>query len=103
MTKTEYEVYLRHGDEEGEFFVDVRKDIVDSNNEIINGGEYIEGEIFDNYDKAKERFSQFVMQFLETGDTVGENNDVEYEKNIGDTITDARRCRDGRGCCESIL
>ena len=82
MTKTEYEVYLRHGDEEGEFFVDVRKDIVDSNNEIINGGEYIEGEIFDDYDKAKERFSQFVMQFLETGDTVGENNEVEYEKNI---------------------
>ena len=82
MTKTEYEVYLRHGDEEGEFFVDVRKDIVDSNKDIINGGEYIEGEIFDNYDKAKERFSQFVMQFLETGDTVGENNEVEYEKNI---------------------
>tara|TARA_Y100000401_G_scaffold1951_1_gene1415 strand:- start:993 stop:1238 length:246 start_codon:yes stop_codon:yes gene_type:complete len=80
MTKTEYEVYLRHGDEEGEFFVDVRKDIVDSNNEIINGGEYIEGEIFDNYDKAKERFSHFVMQFLETGDTVGENNEVEYDK-----------------------
>ena len=65
MTKTEYEVYLRHGDEEGEFFVDVRKDIVDSNNEIINGGEYIEGEIFDDYDKAKKRFLEFTRLYAE--------------------------------------
>ena len=45
-TKVEYEVYLRHGDEEGEFYVDVRKDIVDSDGDVVNGGEYIEGEIF---------------------------------------------------------
>jgi hypothetical protein len=80
MGTVEYEVYLRHGEKDGEFYVDVRKDIVDSNKDIINGGEYIEGEIFDNYNKAKERFSQFVKQFLKTGATVGENNEVEYDE-----------------------
>ena len=55
-THVEYEIFLRHGDEEGEFFVDVREDIVDSDGEIINGGEYIEGFIFDAYEKAKEKF-----------------------------------------------
>ena len=57
-TKVEYEIFLRHGDEAGEFFVDVRKDIVDSDGYVVNGGEYIEGEIFDDYDKAKEKFAE---------------------------------------------
>ena len=35
-TKVEYEIFLRHGDEAGEFFVDVRKDIVDSDGDIVN-------------------------------------------------------------------
>ena len=76
-TKVEYEIFLRHGDEAGEFFVDVRKDIVDSDGEIINGGEYIEGEIFDDYNKAGERFLQFVKQYEETGDQVNIYNEVE--------------------------
>ena len=76
-TKVEYEVYLRHGDEEGEFYVDVRKDIVDSDGDVVNGGEYIEGEIFDDYNKAGERFLQFVKQYEETGDQVNIYNEVE--------------------------
>ena len=36
-TKVEYEIFLRHGDEAGEFFVDVRKDIVDSDGDVVNG------------------------------------------------------------------
>ena len=81
-THVEYEVYLRHGDEEGEFYVDVRKDIVDSDGDVVNGGEYIEGEIFDDYDKAGERFLQFVKQYEKrasviTGDKVNIYNEVE--------------------------
>ena len=76
-TKVEYEIFLRHGDEAGEFFVDVRKDIVDSDNDVVNGGEYIEGEIFDDYNKAGERFLQFVKQYEETGDQVNIYNEVE--------------------------
>ena len=76
-THVEYEVYLRHGDEEGEFYVDVRKDIVDSDGDVVNGGEYIEGEIFDDYNKAGERFLQFVKQYEETGDQVNIYNEVE--------------------------
>ena len=76
-THVEYEVYLRYGDEEGEFFVDVRKDIVDSDGDVVNGGEYIEGEIFDDYGKAGERFLQFIKQYEETGDQVNSDNEVE--------------------------
>ena len=81
-THVEYEVFLRYGDEEGEFFVDVRKDIVDSDGDVVNGGEYIEGEIFDDYNKAGERFLQFVKQYEKrasviTGDKVNIYNEVE--------------------------
>ena len=88
-THVEYEVFLRYGDEEGDFFVDVRKDIVDSDGDVVNGGEYIEGEIFDDYDKAKKRFLEFIRlygevvrfstQRFEAG-TVNVYNEVEDEK-----------------------
>ena len=55
----EYEIFLRRGIEKGEFYVDVREDIVNSDGDIINGGEYLEGEIFDDYNKAKETFLEF--------------------------------------------
>ena len=57
-TKVEYEIFLRHGDEEGEFYVDVREDIVDSDGDIVNGGEYVEGFIFDDYNEAKEKWKE---------------------------------------------
>ena len=84
-THVEYEVFLRYGDEEGEFFVDVRKDIVDSNGDVVNGGEYIEGEIFDDYDKAKKRFLEFARLYegeLRDGCSgiVNVHNEVEEEK-----------------------
>ena len=77
-TKIQYEVRLTYGDEEGEFNVDVREDIVDSDNDVVNGGEYIEGEIFDDYNKAGERFLQIVKQYEETGDQVNIYNEVEH-------------------------
>ena len=79
-THVEYEVYLRYGDEEREFYVDVRKDIVDSDGYVVNGGEYIEGEIFDDYNKAGERFLQFIKQYEETGDQVNIDNEVEDDR-----------------------
>jgi hypothetical protein len=85
-TKVEYEVFLRYGDEEGEFFVDVRKDIVDSDGDVVNGGEYIEGEIFDDYDKAKKKFLKFARLYEEEfrdgchAGIVNVYNEVEEEK-----------------------
>ena len=55
-TKVEWEVYLRHGDIDGEFYVDVREDIVDSDGDIVNGGRYVEGFIFDDYNEAGKKF-----------------------------------------------
>ena len=54
--KVEWEIFLRYGDIEGEFYVDVREDIVDPHGDIVNGGEYVEGFIFDDYNEAKEKF-----------------------------------------------
>ena len=80
-THVEYEIFLRYGDEDGEFFVDVRKDIVDSDGDIVS--EYIEGEIFDDYDKAKKRASQFeafyAESIAETDDQVNYYDEVEDE------------------------
>jgi len=103
----EYEVFLRNGSEDGEFYVDVRKDIVDSNNDIANGGEYIEGEVFDDYDKAKERFSQFVKEYLATGEQVGENNEVEMDrmakKKFKVTFTDIVEAKTEREAYENFM
>ena len=52
-------------------------ELVDSDGDVVNGGEYIEGEIFDDYNKAGERFLQFVKQYEETGDQVNIYNEVE--------------------------
>ena len=83
-TKIEYEVSLRYGDKEGEFTVDVREDIVDSDGYVVNGGEYIEGEIFDDYDKAKKRASQFeafyAESIAETDDQVNYYDEVEDDR-----------------------
>ena len=83
-THVEYEIFLRYGDEEGEFYVDVREDIVDSDGYVVNGGEYIEGEIFDDYDKAKKRASQFeafyAESIAETDDQVNYYDEVEDDR-----------------------
>lgn len=72
-TKIEYEIYLRHGDEAGKFAVSVRKDTVDSDGNVINS-EYIEGEIFDDYAKAKKSALQleafYAESIAEMGDQV---------------------------------
>tara|TARA_Y100000996_G_scaffold412557_1_gene398963 strand:+ start:2497 stop:2832 length:336 start_codon:yes stop_codon:yes gene_type:complete len=49
--KIEYEIFLRFGDDD-DFYVDVREDKVDADGDIINGGEYVEGHIFDTYKEA---------------------------------------------------
>tara|TARA_R110002020_G_scaffold47019_1_gene134141 strand:+ start:3028 stop:3321 length:294 start_codon:yes stop_codon:yes gene_type:complete len=55
-SKVEWEVSLRHGDEYGEFYLDVREDIVDSDGDVVNGGRYVEGFIFDDYNEAGKKF-----------------------------------------------
>ena len=61
-TKIEYEVSLRHGDEEGEFTVDVREDIVTLDDDPVTE-EYIEGFGFDTYDGAKKKYLEFIAQY----------------------------------------
>ena len=63
-TKTQYEVHLRYGDEEGEFFVDVREDIVTLDDDPVTE-EYIEGFIYDNYDEAKKKYLEMQTQIEE--------------------------------------
>ena len=81
-THVEYEIFLRYGDEDGEFFVDVRKDVVDSDGDIVS--EYIEGEIFDDYDEAKKKANQFEAFFAESiaeiGDQVNYYDEVEDDR-----------------------
>ena len=83
-THVEYEIFLRHGDEAGEFFVDVRKDIVDSDGDIVNGGEYVEGFIFDDYNEAGEKFKEMGRIYEEQlrdgchAGSVHYNNEVEH-------------------------
>ena len=61
--EVEYEIFLRHGSESGEFYVDVREDIVDANGDITNGGEYIEGFIFDHWN-PKESYAEAATKFF---------------------------------------
>ena len=59
-THVEYEVFLRYGDEEGEFFVDVRKDIVDSDGDVVNGipDEVIDTHIRNILDRCEEAIKE---------------------------------------------
>ena len=61
-TKIQYEVRLTYGDEEGEFNVDVREDIVTLDNDPVTE-EYIEGFIYDDYAKAKKKYLEFIEQY----------------------------------------
>ena len=79
-THVEYEVYLRHGDEEGEFTVDVREDIVTLDNDPVTE-EYIEGFIYEDYAKAKKQYLEFIEQY-DTPDTeIFTWNQVKEEMN----------------------
>ena len=66
--KYEYELFLREGDEEGEYFVDLREDIVEFGDTIDS--EYIEGFIIDNYTDALKKFNELGEQ-VERGEFKG--------------------------------
>ena len=77
-TKIEYEVSLRYGDEEGEFTVDVREDIVTLDDDPVTE-EYIEGFIYDNYDEAKKKYLEFTAQYDTLDTELCTWNEVEDE------------------------
>ena len=79
-TKTQYEVSLRYGDEEGEFTVDVREDIVTLDDEPVTQ-EYIEGFIYDDYAKAKKQYLEMQTQVEELDGEMFLWNQVEEEMN----------------------
>ena len=62
-TKIQYEVTLRHGDEDSAcYYVDVREDIVTLDDDPVTE-EYIEGFGFDTYDGAKKKYLEFIAQY----------------------------------------
>ena len=77
-TKIQYEVYLRHGDEEGEFTVDVRDDIVTLDDDPVTE-EYIEGFIYNTYDEAKKKYVEFIAQYDTLDTEIFTWNEVEDE------------------------
>ena len=78
-TKTQYEVSLRYGDEEGEFTVDVREDIVTLDNDPVTE-EYIEGFIYNTYDEAKKKYVKFIAQYDTLDTEIFTWNEVEDER-----------------------
>ncbi len=77
-TKTQYEVSLRYGDEEGEFTVDVREDIVTLDNDPVTE-EYIEGFIYNTYDEAKKKYVESIAQYDTLDTEIFTWNEVEDE------------------------
>ena len=61
-TKIEYEIFLRFGDDD-DFYVDVREDEVDADGVIVNGGEYVEGFIFDTYKEALVKYHESIKKY----------------------------------------
>ena len=78
-TKTEYEVSLRYGDEEGQFYVDVREDIATLDDEPVTQ-EYIEGFVCDTYDEAKKTYLEMQTQVQELDGEMFLWNEVEDEE-----------------------
>ena len=77
-TKIEYEVSLRHGDEEGEFTVDVREDIVTLDDDPVTE-EYIEGFIYDTYDEAKKIYLEMMAKYDTLDTELCTWNEIEDE------------------------
>jgi hypothetical protein len=77
-TKIQYEVYLRHGDEEGEFTVDVREDIVTLDDDPVTE-EYIEGFGFDTYDEAKKIYLDMMAKYDTLDTELCTWNEIEDE------------------------
>ena len=77
-THVEYEIFLRYGDEEGEFYVDVREDIVTLDDDPVTE-EYIEGFIYDNYDEAKKKYLEFTAQYDTLDTEIFTWNEIEDE------------------------
>ena len=78
-TKIQYEVTLRHGDEDSAcYYVDVREDIVTLDNDPVTE-EYIEGFIYNTYDEAKKKYVESIAQYDTLDTEIFTWNEVEDE------------------------
>ena len=78
-TKIQYEVTLRHGDEDSAgYYVDVREDIVTLDDDPVTE-EYIEGFGFDTYDEAKKKYLEFIAEYDTLDTELCTWNEIEDE------------------------
>ena len=77
-THIEYEIFLRYGDEAGDFIVDVREDIVTLDDDPVTE-EYIEGFGFDTYDGAKKKYLEFIAEYDTLDTELCTWNEIEDE------------------------
>mgnify|MGYP003123492116 CR=1 FL=1 len=84
-TNVEYEIFLRFGDDD-EFYVDVREDEVDADGDVVNGGEYVEGHIFDTYKEALVKFYELAKKYEFTPDPREDGNHYAVTVNCTDEV-----------------
>ena len=78
-TKIQYEVTLRHGDEDSAcYYVDVREDIVTLDDDPVTE-EYIEGFGFDTYDEAKKIYLDMMAKYDTLDTELCTWNEIEDE------------------------
>tara|TARA_Y100001951_G_C11193171_1_gene212723 strand:+ start:333 stop:752 length:420 start_codon:yes stop_codon:yes gene_type:complete len=78
-TKIQYEVTLRHGDEDSAcYYVDVREDIVTLDDDPVTE-EYLEGFGYDTYDEAKKKYLEFIAEYDTLDTELCTWNEIEDE------------------------
>jgi len=89
-TKIEYELTLRfghcHHPGSPEFFVDVREDEVDADGDIVNGGEYVEGHVFDSYKEALDKYYELDKKYEITPSPREDGNHYAVTVNCMDEV-----------------
>ena len=77
--KIQYEVTLRHGDDEEEGYnVDVREDIVTLDDDPVTE-EYLECLGYDTYDEAKKKYLEFIAEYDTLDTELCTWNEIEDE------------------------
>ena len=78
-TKIQYEVTLRHGDEDSAcYYVDVREDIVTLDDDPVTE-EYLECFGYDTYDEAKKKYLEFIAEYDTLDTELCTWNEIEDE------------------------
>jgi lipopolysaccharide export LptBFGC system permease protein LptF len=81
-TKIQYEVMLRHGDDEDNLYiVDVREDTVTLDGDPVTE-EYIEGVTFtsDDYDEAKKKYLEMIAEYDTLDTEICAWNEIEDDE-----------------------